>query len=81
MLLEGRIENGQVVMDETPSLPEGTRVRLEVVTRQETEHVAEAPRLSFVQRFQHLIGKAENLSADASMQLDHYLYGLPKRES
>jgi len=81
MLLEGRIENGQVVLDETPALPEGTRVRLEVVTPQPSESVAESPRLSFVQRFQHLIGKAENLPVDVSVQLDHYLYGLPKRES
>ncbi|MCE9534255.1 MAG: hypothetical protein K8T89_24510 [Planctomycetes bacterium] len=78
MMLEARIENGQIVTDEPTNLPEGTKLRIEVVQDAPSQGQS---RMSFVERFQHLIGKAENLPADASVQLDHYLYGVPKKDS
>lgn len=68
MPLIGSVENGQIVLDQpNGSLPEGPMVRIEVI---EEEPTAEIDR-----RFRDIAGKAKGLPADASSNLDHYLYG------
>ena len=71
MTLEGRVLNGTIVLNPPATLPEGARVRVEVLT-------AEATEPSLFDRLGDLAGKAENLPPDASAQHDHYLYGAPK---
>ena len=71
MTLEGRVLNGAIVLNPPASLPEGTRVRVEVLTTE-----AEEP--SLFDRLGDLAGKAANLPPDASAQHDYYLYGAPK---
>jgi hypothetical protein len=71
MTLEGRVHNGAIVLTQPVSLPEGARVRIEVLTD-------EAPEPSLFDRLGDLAGKAVNLPPDASAQHDHYLYGAPK---
>jgi len=71
MTLEGRILNGTIVFNPPANLPEGARVRVEVLA-------AEAPEPSLFDRLGDLAGKAVNLPPDASAQHDHYLYGAPK---
>ena len=71
MTLEGRVLNGTIVLNPPASLPEGARVRVEVLT-------TEAPEPSLFDRLGDLAGRATNLPPDASAQHDHYLYGAPK---
>lgn len=70
MTLEGCVKNGAIILEPATELPEGTRVRVEVIsTSAET----------LFDRIGHLAGKAKNLPADAAEQHDHYLYGTPKK--
>jgi hypothetical protein len=71
MTLEGRVLNGTIVLHPPATLPEGSHVRVEVLT-------AETPEPSLFDRLGDLAGKAANLPPDASEQHDHYLYGAPK---
>jgi len=59
-----------VVLDEPTSLPDGTRVTVTAV---------EPPDRSFLQRLGDVVGKVDGLPADAATNVDHYLYGQPKR--
>lgn len=69
MTYSGHVENGVIVLDEVPTaLPEGTKVRVELVT-------AEQPRRTIAERLQNIIGKAEGLPPDASISIDDRLYG------
>jgi hypothetical protein len=70
MTLEGRVENGAIVLDSPTPLPEGARVRIEVIARAEP---------TLFERIGHLAGAAKNLPPDAAEQHDHYLYGMPKK--
>jgi len=74
MQLEGRVEHGQIVLNDGLELPHGTVVRVEIV-----EPACTSPSLSLFERLQPIIGKVQDLPADASLQHDHYLYGTPKR--
>jgi hypothetical protein len=79
MTYRGHVKNGVVVLDDAVSLPEGIRVGVELLedapVSPEPDHIP-----SLYERLKPLIGKAEGLPPDASVNLDHYLYGLPKRE-
>ncbi len=72
MSFEGTIVNGNIVLDEPTSLPEGTRV--EILEKS----AAGAPTELGVLLLRHA-GKAQGLPPDAATQHDHYLYGTPKR--
>lgn len=71
MTLEGRVQNGTIVLHPPTTLPEGARVRIEVLA-------TETPELSLFDRLGDLAGQATNLPPDAAAQHDHYLYGAPK---
>ena len=76
MTYQGHIENGRVVLDSPASLPEGAVVT--IVLAEDDENCGHAvPPLS--ERFASVIGSVKSLPADAAENLDHYLYGLPKR--
>lgn len=74
MTYRGHIEKGLVVFDEPISLPEGTPVQIEVLGKPE-----EKPIPTLLERLQPIIGQAKGLPPDASINHDHYLYGLPKK--
>jgi hypothetical protein len=79
MTYQGHVRNGIVLLDNGAKLPEGAEVRVELVPeRQATPAIAETPPL--YDSLAPFIGKAEGLPADMSVNLDHYLYGTPKRE-
>ncbi len=71
MTLEGRIENGAIVLEPPIKLPEGARVRVEIIS------TSTGPTL--FDRIGHLAGKAKHLPPDAAEQHDHFLYGTPKK--
>lgn len=71
MTLRGHIENGAVVLDEPADLPDGMEVRVEVAGAKQPKTPGEA--------LMKYAGRATGLPADASENLEHYLYGHPKR--
>jgi hypothetical protein len=80
MTLEGRIANGVVVFNEPVSLPDGTPVRVEVVATPSPKDQDAAERSGhFLNHYKSVIGTVDDLPADAALNHDHYLYGLPKK--
>ncbi|MGA2619618.1 MAG: hypothetical protein ABSF26_18565 [Thermoguttaceae bacterium] len=72
MVYRGHIRNGVVVVDDTPSLPEGAEVRVEVLT-------AEEQRSTLGQRLMRFSGVLRGLPLDLARNHDHYLHGVPKK--
>lgn len=70
MTYRGQVAGGVVVLDKPVSLPEGTLVNVEPLPAQPT---------TLAERFKDVIGKAAGLPEDAAENVDHYLYGTPKR--
>src|SRR3954453_23676719 len=66
------------------ALPEGTRVHLrveeEIKAEGDVTQAGEAELPTLLERLKDLVGAVHNLPPDASVNLDHYLYGTPKRE-
>lgn len=76
MSFEGHVENGQIVLDGPAELPEGAKVRVELVSSVSAIQPA-TPTL--YERLKHIVGRAEHLPPDMSVNHDHYLYGTPKQ--
>ena len=77
MTYHGHIENGHVVLDTAPGLPDGTPVVITVVQTPVETKGREIPTL--YERLKPIIGIAEGLPPDASENIDHFLYGRPKK--
>jgi len=81
MTLHGHIENGAIIFDPPIALPEGAAVEVQVLSvapAQEAPAISEAT--SLLERMKDFVGTFEGLPPDASVNLDHYLYGSPKRQ-
>lgn len=76
MSFTGHVLNGSVVFDTPLPLPDGTTVRVEAVA---ASSPAASGKRSLLQRLGDVVGKVEGLPADAATNVDHYLYGQPKR--
>jgi len=72
MTYKAYIKNGVAVLDGGVKLPEGTEVSLEPATG------SELPVIPLMESFKDLIGKINDLPADAAANKRHYLYGHPK---
>ena len=70
MSYTGTIQNGMVVLDNGGRLPEGARVRLEVLAA-----AAESPD----EAWRKLAGAARGLPSDMARNHDHYLHGQAKK--
>ena len=78
MVYQGHVENGQIRLEDSVVLPEGARVRVEVLIPP-TGRECEAEGLSLYERLKPVIGAAKDLPPDAPVNVDHYLYGHPKK--
>ncbi len=77
MSYRGHVENGVVKIDGPVALPEGASVQIDLVeTAAVQSNNEEGP--SLYDRLKPVIGMAQGLPADASINVDHYLYGQPK---
>lgn len=76
MTYRGHIENGNIVFDEPVDLPEGAKVKVDLCDAL-TDDEGQIPTL--YERLKSVIGKAEGLPPDASVNVDFCLYGGPKR--
>jgi len=80
MTYRGHVENGAVVLDTPATLPEGATVEVAVVEKEaEPPHDTKPLWMRIVE-----IGASvpredwQEAPSDASINLDHYLYGTPK---
>jgi len=83
MTFQGHIEGGQIVFDQDVCLPEGMRVRVEILANEAGKEAAEEPPLeelpSLYERMKPFIGAVKGLPPDFAINHDHYLHGQPKR--
>jgi predicted DNA-binding antitoxin AbrB/MazE fold protein len=78
MVYQGHVENGTIHLQNSVVLPEGAEVRVEIVAPADRSEPREG-RVSLYDRLKPLIGAAKGLPSDASVNVDHYLYGHPKK--
>jgi hypothetical protein len=79
MVYRGRVENGVIRLEDAPNLPEGAEVEVLLVVEEASHDASERPQ-SLCETLKDFVGKVEGLPPDASVNLDHYLYGMPKRQ-
>ena len=77
-MIRGHVEHGVVVLETPKALREGTEVVVEPIPRHGKKNKA-AKRPTVSRALASLAGKAKGLPADASRNVDHYLYGHAKR--
>ena len=78
MTFRGHVSNGVVILDGAPILPDGLCVTVAIIEEPSVDAGDVIPTLH--ERLQPLVGRANGLPGDASVNLDHYLYGAPKQE-
>lgn len=80
MTLHGHIHNGAIVFDAQVALPEGASVRVEIVAPPSSSGTAAASATpTLLERLGDVVGAVDDLPADGARNLEHYLYGAPKR--
>jgi hypothetical protein len=85
MTVRGKIKKGKVLLDDPKAFPEGTEVEVRSIKKRKRVAKPHKPKpkarpRSLAERLANVIGKAKNLPPDASVNIDHYLYGLPKQQ-
>ena len=86
MTVRGTVKNGKVLLDNPQALPNGTEVEVRpaMKPKRTAKHAkpskSKARPRSLAEQLAPFIGKAKGLPPDMSVNLDHYLYGLPKRK-
>jgi hypothetical protein len=79
MTLHGRVRNGLVVLKKSEVLPQGAEVTVRAVLTRTKAGKRPKKNVKGSRKIMRFAGKAKGLPADASRNLDHYLYGHPKR--
>ena len=81
MTLHGHVENGTIVFETPLMLPDGAAVEVQVIAVAPNQVAATASATtSLLERMKDFVGTFEGLPPDASVNLDHDLYGSPKRQ-
>jgi hypothetical protein len=76
MTYRGHIENGVVVLDESAELPEGVGVEINILAG---DGASQGDADNAHARLMRFAGIIKDMPEDASLNVDHYLYGHPKR--
>jgi hypothetical protein len=79
MVYRGRVKNGVVVLEKSARLEEGAEVSVRPLRRPARATARKKAPPTLYERLKSVAGKAKGLPPDASINHDHYLYGLPKR--
>jgi hypothetical protein len=86
MVLRGHVQNGMVLLDEPAALPEGAVVKVELIDEGVAAHPrAPAGRETPIERQLAAIwadlpsSEWAKLPPDLSENLDHHIYGTPKK--
>jgi len=75
MVYQGTIQNGVVVLEDGIQLPDGTAVRVELITKQPSQDTR-SPKDDILWRMGEYA--VETGIPDLGVNIDHYLYGHPK---
>jgi hypothetical protein len=78
MVVSGHVINGTIVLDGAVVLPEGAAVQV-TVPAEPAPKSDEGKIPTLLERYKDFVGVIDDLPPDASVNLDHYLYGTPKR--
>ena len=78
MVYRGHVGNGVIRLDNVPTLPEGVEAEVRLLTEECAWRASREDSQRLRSAEMDFVGKAEGLPPDASINLDHYLYGLPK---
>ena len=78
MTLLGHIENGMIVLDEATTLPDGMKVRVELVPVATHQPVTDKLQTDY-EHYQSIIGAIDDMPSDLAEQHDHYIHGTPKK--
>lgn len=79
MVYRGTVRNGVIQLNRRVKLPEGVDVVVETIVPRKKHSKSKKRNRTLADRLTSVIGKATGLPADGAMNIDHYLYGLPKR--
>ena len=81
MTVTGHIENGRVVLDQALALPEGAKVRVELIPAESescaTDSQERSPR-TLAEILKPVIGAIKDGPPDFARNHDHYIHGVPK---
>jgi hypothetical protein len=85
MTVRGKVKKGKVLLDDPRAIPDGTEVEVRPAKKRKppaksAKSKPKARPRSLAERLANVLGKATGLPPDASINHDHYLYGLPKRQ-
>jgi len=81
MTYRGHVEDGKVVLDDGVDLPNGTPVEVRPLKARRPAAKKRRKQLpTLYERLAPFAGVIKDMPADSSTNLDHYLYGLPKRK-
>jgi hypothetical protein len=80
MTLNGHVENGKIVLDQSVPLVDGTKVRVELALPQEPDRQDEAERSArtLYERWKPLFGMLKDGPTDFARNHNHYIHGTPK---
>lgn len=77
----GHLENGILVLENGATIPEGARVRVELLPSTDANGKSNDDNgPTHYEHYKSIIGAAKGLPADFATQHDHYIHGTPKRE-
>jgi hypothetical protein len=79
MVYRGHVRNGKVELDGDVRLPDGQPVDVSLVPEVVPEPHDDGEGPTLYERLKPIIGAAKGLPPDASRNVDHYLYGQPRR--
>ena len=79
MEYRGHVENGKVVLDEPEALPDGTPVSVRPIGKPRKHAAGRRRARNISAGLAKLAGSVKDLPPDAARNLDHYLYGHPRR--
>jgi hypothetical protein len=79
MVYRGRVKEGVIVLDDPSALPDGTEVTVRPLKSKLAEPAKNKPGRKVRQGLMKFAGQASGLPADASKNVDHYLYGHPQQ--
>lgn len=80
MVYRGHVKDGVVVLDDPCDFPDGAEVEVQPVVHAKPPPEGDRENIpSLYERLKPIIGAAKGLPPDASINVDHYLYGHPKK--
>ena len=76
MTLVGHIKNGRIELEEAGPLPEGARVRVQILDGEAAD--ADAPAETLASKLLKYAGRIKDAPSDLARNHDHYIHGTPK---